>query len=117
MHSERIWEFRTKNFLVAFDAEEEFDLDLSFDDTGEISEKINDGELVAFCAAVRVYYRGAEIACDYLGQCIYESADAFRDHIGRNAKGYGSYFSDMVREAIREARKALADAPRLRVTA
>lgn len=118
MNSERVWQFKTKNFLIAFDAEEEFDLDLSFDDTGEVREKIEDGEYVAFCAVLRVYYRGSEIASEYLGQCIHESADDFRDHIGiaeksrKDGRNYGSYFSDMVREAIREARKHLAEAPR-----
>lgn len=43
----------------------------------------------------------------YLGNSIYEKPAEFRDHFGMNANGHGSYFSDMVREAVAEARKNL----------
>lgn len=115
-----IWEFKTRNFTVRMTAEEEFDLDLSWDETGEIADKINRGDLDVFCAKCAVYYRGAEIAADYLGQCIYESPDDFRDHIGlavrsrADGRNYGSYFSDMVRESIAQARKTLCSMPRIR---
>lgn len=42
-----------------------------------------------------------------LGGSIYEKPAEFRDHFGMNGKGHGSYFSQMVREAIAEARKRL----------
>lgn len=114
-------EFRTKHFRVVAFIEPEDSLDLSWDDTGEVAEKINSGEYEAFCTTVAVYFNGVEIAANYLGESIYaDPADFFEEHIGLAAKrradgrNYGCYFPDMVREAIREARKALADVPKLR---
>lgn len=114
-------EFRTKNFRVVATISPDDDVDTSFDETGETADKLQSGEWEAFQTAVTVYYRGAELGADYLGGSIYANpADFFKEHIGLAAKSradgcnYGSYFPDMVREAISEARKALADAPRLR---
>lgn len=111
---ETLWTFRTKNFTVAWEISPCFDLDLSWDDTGETAENLDSGLWTAFDSKMTVYYRGAEIAADYLGQSIYENPSDFRDHIGMNAKGHGSYFSDMVREACKQAREAMKDAPKLR---
>ena len=107
--SYEIWKFRTKRFTTIVTAEPEWDLDLSWDDTGEVSEKIDSGEYEVFCAKCDVLLDGNEIASDYLGQCIYANIDDFRDHIGMNGKGHGSYFSDMVRAAIAEARLYIRD--------
>lgn len=98
-----IWTFRTKRFRVEMTAEDELDLDLSWDKTGEVAKGLEDGTYCVFCAKCVVYLDGCEIAADYLGQCIYESPDDFRDHVG--ARGaYGSYFRDMVETAVSEAR-------------
>ena len=110
----KIWEFHTKNFTVVMTAEPEHDVDLSWDGSGEVAGKINDGTYEVFCAKCTVLYRGAEIASDYLGQCIYANVSEFRDRIGCKAGGYGSYFSDMVRAAVTKARLALCDMPKLR---
>lgn len=109
----KIWEFKTAQFSVIFETLPEYDVDLSFDDDGSIREGLQEGLYVAFVAKVAVYYRGREVAADYLGGCIYESPEDFMDHRGL-AKGCGSYFSDMVRNAIAEARKVLSNPPRLR---
>ena len=113
--------FETANFKVVVDAEEELDLDLSFDETGEVAEKLDSGEYIAFCAhAYVIGPDGEELAHDYLGDCIYESIEAFMDHrqVGEQNREYerqgvtgrcGSYFSDMVSNVIEEARKAIAD--------
>lgn len=178
MYRETLWAFSTANFRVEWQVSPCTDLDLSFDDTGETAEKIASGEWLAFDSAVRVFYRGAEVGCDYLGQSIYEDPRDFRDHIGlseiaskakarknlaeakadfakriaycrgkrvagewshshymqstavardtiRTARRIcevrmstagkcGSYFSDMVRIAVQDARKNLADRPKLR---
>ncbi len=112
-----IWEFNTERFRIVMTAEEEYDLDLSWDDSGEIREKIENGLLEVFCAKCAVYLDGREISADYLGECIYETADDFRDHLGLAAKrradgkSYVSYFSDMVRTAIKEARDFIANHP------
>jgi hypothetical protein len=112
-------EFKTKNFRVIADAIEENDLDLSFDDTGEVACKLENGTYVAFVARVRVFYRGHEVGTDYLGGCIYESLESFIDHreCGRQNAEYerlgetgrcGSYFHDMIRSACSDARKTVA---------
>lgn len=114
-------EFKTKNFRVVASIEPDQDVDTSFDETGETAAKVQSGEWEAFQTSVRVFYRGAELGADYLGGSIYaDPADFFKEHIGLAAKSradgcnYGCYFPDMVRGAISEARKALADVPRVR---
>ena len=113
MRQEQIWKFETKSFRVIFEVSPEDDLDLSWDETGETREKLDDGIYCAFVAHVKVVHKptGATLGEDYLGSCIYESPRDFMDHYGLAAKSradgcnYGSYFHDMVREAITAARK------------
>ena len=119
-----IWRFKTARFCVDVTAEPEFCPDLSFDETGEIAEGIASGKYDCFCAKAAVYLDGREIAADYLGGCIYERADDFRDHIGlaeksrQDGREYGSYFADMVAEAVARARDFIArhPAPKMRAT-
>lgn len=111
-------EFRTNNYIVRVSAEEEFDLDLSFDDSGRILKQLERGDLIAFCAHVEVIHRptGAVLGEDYLGGCIYKSFADFMDHraCGKQNRKWkkqgktgvcGSYFSQMISEAIADARK------------
>lgn len=110
-----IYRFKTRNFLLVVDAVEETDPDLSWDETGETREKLERGDYLMFAARVRVIERntGAELAADYLGNCIYETPAAFMDHRGikekarKDGRNYGSYFTDMVRQACKEARTQL----------
>lgn len=90
--------FSTKRFTVRFEALPEYDLDLSWDENGETAAALDVGEAVAFCAKVSVILDGYEIACNYLGQCIYNSFEEF------TTKYKHDYFADMLRETIREAR-------------
>ena len=107
-------QFKTKNFIVQALIEPDSDLDLSWDDTGEVREKLDSGEYEAFQTEVRVLFRGAEIAADYLGGSIYaEPRDFFKEHVGARGR-YGSYFRDMVGRAIKEAREQLSHMPRIR---
>ncbi len=113
--------FETANFKVSIDAEYDYDTDLSFDDTGEVQRKLENGEFLAFQVAVTVTHKptSTELGADYLGGCIYESIEAFMDHreCGKANREYerkgergrcGSYFADMIHEAIKEARKEVA---------
>ena len=113
-----IREFHTPNFTVRVTAEEDNYLDLSFDDDGSVREGLENGKFIAFCAKAAVYYKGTELATDYLGGCIYRSLDEFMDHreCGKQNKVYaakgetgrcGSYFADMVKQVCDEARKEL----------
>lgn len=110
--------FTTQNFMVIADAIEEDSPDFSFDETGETQRKVCTGELLCFAARVRVLFHGHEIGSDYLGNCIYRSLDEFMDHkeCGKQNREWkaqgkhgrcGSYFHDMIREAIASARKEL----------
>ncbi len=116
-----IWTRTTANFTVALAYEWDNDMDLSWDDTGEVREKIESGEWGHYTFAVTVTENatGAEIGADYLGGSIYADPREFMDHraCGRQnrelaARGEtgrcGSYFTDMVSAAISEARKAYA---------
>lgn len=114
---ETMWTFETKEYRIAWKIEPDQDLDLSWDETGEVTERLKNGEFVAFLSKVSVTHKptGLELGSDYLGGSIYENPAEFRDHFGIRAQGrrdgcnYGSYFSDMVREAIAQARKAHGD--------
>jgi hypothetical protein len=118
-----MWQFHTKNFSVCATIDHDEDLDLSWDDTGEVREKLETGEYEAFQTKVAVYYRGCEVSAEYLGGSIYANPhDFFTEHYGLTAKSradncnYGSYFPGMVREAIAEARKNLRNVPYIRAT-
>ncbi len=111
-----IYTFKTKNFTITVDSEHDDHMDLSWDETGEVSEKIASGEWEHFQVSAKVFFRGEEVAADYLGGNIYPSPLDFRDHIGIKKQGanVGSYFSDMIREAIMGARKHFQDMPAIK---
>lgn len=118
-HYETIWAFETAQFRVEYSATPSDSLDLSWDDDGSVTADLADDRLTAFTARVRVIHipTDAVLGEDYLGECIYANPSDFIDHRGCRAdpaKNYGSYFSDMVREAIAEARAAVAKMPQLR---
>lgn len=136
----RIWQFNTRNFRVELSAEIEQDPDLSWDDDGECTAKLESGEWTNYCFAVRVYGpHGEELGADYLGNSIYADPMEFAtdhrsaDPMNRNCtimraawRGEGNpdakvsichYFPDMVRTAIAEARKAMADLQGVRIRA
>ncbi len=114
-----IREFKTENFRVIIDAVEDYDMDLSFDETGEVLSKLQSGKYVGFCARVRVMHsKLGEIGSSYLGGCIHESIEQFQDHrecaaqtrklcADGSSAVCGSYFSDMIREAISDARATI----------
>lgn len=109
-----IWQFKTKHFIVRMSCDYDQDMvDLSWDDTGEVREKLASGEWAVYTFHAEVIERstGNTIGEDYLGGSIYGDPEDFRDHVGLAEKGrkdgrnYSSYFTDMIREAIKEARK------------
>ena len=107
MMSKEIWSFETKNYRVVYAVEPEYDLDLSWDISGATRKGLDSGQLVAFVAHVYVIHKptGIMLGDAYLGECVYETPEAFIDH--RGARGiYGSYFVDMIRVVIENARKA-----------
>ncbi|CAK7259111.1 MULTISPECIES: hypothetical protein [unclassified Shinella] len=117
---ETLWTFKTARFTVKWqieiDAGYRYDGD---DEDGSIQAALDCGDMVAFDSKMSVWLDGVEIAADYLGGSVYyaDQIETFRDHIGMNAKGHGSYFSDMVRTVVAEARATLCNAPRIRCAA
>jgi len=112
---ETIYTFRTRNFCVKVEALPEYNPDLSFDESGETAEMIESGGWLCFSVRASLSFRDSDIAEDYLGNCIYENFRDFRDNIGiAKHKGCGSYFSNMVRQVIKEGREQMKDIPALR---
>ena len=101
---ETVYTFKTRRFTLELAAEPETDMPDWCGAEWDI-QRIERGELVYFVARVRVLLDGRELASDYLGGCCYESAGSFRQD---------PYFYDMVRSAIKDARAALRNTPRLR---
>jgi hypothetical protein len=99
-----MWKFHTPNFSVVWQITPDSDSDLSWDETGEVRENLERGIYQCFQSRIIVCYRGDIIADDYLGGSIYKDPAEFRDHIGARGK-YGSYFTDMIRTAISDARR------------
>jgi hypothetical protein len=111
---ETIWTFETAQFRIAFEIIPEDNLDLSWDDDGSIRDGLDRGLYVAFTARIAVYhkyYGKLALGCDYLSECIYESPQAFMNHRGGGYRKSGSYFPDMVREAVAMARKHIREQP------
>lgn len=107
--NETLWTFETSQYIVKWDIMPDDDCDLSFDETGEVADKVASGFYMCFTSHIYVEHKetGLTLGEAYLGGSIYENPKDFRDHFGINAKGYGSYFPQMVREAIAEARETI----------
>lgn len=115
---EVLYKFSTRNFTVRLDIQPDGDIDLSWDETGEVARDIEYGRLEPFVARVRVTSTAGVLGASILGGCLYRDPNDFVDHreVGREnreleARGesarVGSYFHDMVHEAIDEARGTL----------
>jgi hypothetical protein len=102
-----LWTFKTPNFAIALDCGTEWAPDFSWCDE-ETVEALNSGALE--CVIFRVTVsdrRGMVLGADWLGNSIYADVAEFRrEHVGAAGR-WGSYFPDMVRNAIREARAEL----------
>lgn len=97
---ETLWTFETENLCVSWSVAHDDDLDLSWDDTGEVQERLERGLYIAFVARIRVTHKetGAVLGEAYLGGNVYENASDFRRDV---------YFYDMIADACGEARKVL----------
>jgi hypothetical protein len=112
MNYETAWEFRTKRFRVALEIEpEDMDPADSFQFQDDI-DAVRNGAVEWFYARVAVYLDGERIAWDGLGGCAYESVRDF--YTSHRIHKEGNYFTDMVRQAIDEARKVLCNRPIVR---
>jgi len=117
-HWTTIRRFATKRFVVKLQWEPEQFAELSWMDAAD-HRKIESGEWINCTFRVAVFLDGARIVEQSLGNSVYaDPADFAREHYGTAGTGAGGYFSDMVREAIRDARKhvsAMSGPPRVRL--
>lgn len=106
--SKLMWKFHTRHFTVHWSITPDVLDTVYFDPelAKETRQKVRSGQWKCFMSTIEVIDRGtgAVLGEAYLGNSIYDDPAKFRDHFGMRTKGYGSYFSDMVREAIRDAR-------------
>lgn len=125
-----VWKFETARFCVTLSFEpEEMDPADSFEFQEDI-DAIRNGDVLWFCAVLRVFCGGNEVARDVLGGCAYRSIDEFiaahrdPDPMNRNSsimrasRGdrtvISHYFPDMVRQAVADARRTVCNMPQLR---
>jgi hypothetical protein len=112
---------------VTCEVESERDPDLSWADE-ETLDKLYRGVYENVCFAVKVYFDDEEIAADYLGNSVYANvSDFIREHrcpdpayrntlAQREAKRViCTYFPDMVRQAIKEARYHMLKSQAVRI--
>ncbi len=111
--AKKMWSFKTRNFTVIWEISKDdlYTEGMDADTARECREKVRSGEWKCFNSEVRVIENSSKkvLGQAFLGGSIYANPAEFRDHFGMNAGGYGSYFSDMIREAIAEARKVFAE--------
>lgn len=111
----RIWMAQTAHFTISLILEESFQAYDGDDESGEIAEKLNNGDFVMFDSkvVVEINIDGANnitIGADYLGNSVYEDGKTLQFiHDG--------YFQDMLNLACSQARDFLANAPKLRTAA
>lgn len=107
--TKKMWQFKTRNFTVRWLIEPDalythgMDPKLAADCKKNIRSrkwKCFQSELQVICNVT-----GITLGQAYLGGSIYEKPADFRDHFGMTANGHGSYFADMVKEAIAQARE------------
>lgn len=99
----------TPQFAVSLQCTYEESPDSSWWDD-ETRDQITRGVYGVYVFRVVVFWRGIEIGADYLGDSVYENP---RDFATEHRAG-ASYFSDMLRAAILDARRVLRNPPRVR---
>lgn len=108
-NEQTLWKFNTKNFTVRLCIEDDV-LSTSGMDRAlakKCRENVDSGEWTCFQSVVEVVHRptGLVIGEEFLGGSIYAEPKDFRDHFNMTAKGHGSYFFQMAKGAIAQARK------------
>lgn len=92
--------FNTPKYRLEWHTEPEDYFDLSWDETGEVAEKIESGEYQCFNSEVRLIDKTTDriVGQDFLSESIYSNPQDFRMGSG--------YFWDMARQCISQAREA-----------
>lgn len=107
--AKKMWQFKTRNFTVLWlITPDVFSVrGIAAPLAAAWRKEIRSGKMKCFQSEVRVVCNttGIILGEAYLGESLYHNPAEFRDHFGMTAKGYGSYFADMVKEAIGQARE------------
>ncbi len=129
-NSEVVWQFHTRNLNVRLRiTPEEMDPAACFCEQDDI-DAVRSGAVHWFVAEVTVEFRdGTELGNDSLGGCAYRTIEGFYtahrdpDPLNRNSSVMRAirgertivshYFPDMIRTAMSEARKRLAELQRI----
>ena len=109
--AKKMWQFKTRNLTVRW-LTESSTLDttgLDAETTTEWRKNIRTGKWKCFNSDIQVVcnHTGVLLGESSLGNSIYANPADFRDHFGITAKGYGSYFKQMVKEAVAQARERI----------
>lgn len=107
--AKKMWQFKTRNLTVQWLIEKQpFDgYGLDPEVAAEWRKNIRSGEWKCFQSNIQVVcnHTGIVLGEAILSNSIYGNPADFRDHFGTSAKNYGSYFKQMVQEAVAEARE------------
>lgn len=107
--AKKMWQFKTRNFTVLWlISPDVLRTDgIEPERAAEWKKDIRAGKLKCFQSEIRVVCNATGVALgeSYLGNSLYENPAEFRDHFGMTKGGFGSYFAQMVKEAISEARE------------
>jgi hypothetical protein len=103
-YDEILNEQRGPFYVVVSKTWEDVDVGDRFDgtcyDIQDMRDQINSGDLDWFMLRTQVFYEGVELACEYLGGCLYEDAqEVLRDGLAE----------DQIYSAMQQARRAAAD--------
>jgi hypothetical protein len=108
-HEELIHTEEREGFTIRFYACEEYDsprgqlMNEDGSDDEETIREIELGIMAWFCAKVTASKEGVELASDYLGCCVYQSAMDFVDEPGAEF-----YYTDMVNNVLCKAKETIA---------
>ncbi|MEQ8547649.1 MAG: hypothetical protein RIC03_07050 [Cyclobacteriaceae bacterium] len=73
------------------------------DEKNELIEKLDNYDLMLFCARVQCYKKGILLGSDFLGGCIYEDLENFVE----TEREF--YLKDMIKTAISESKQMIQD--------
>lgn len=107
--TKKMWQFKTRNFTVCWLIEPDV-LSTQWMDAqlaAECKKNVRSRKWKCFQSEIQVVCNvtGIILGQAYLGGSIYGNPADFRDHFGMTAGGHGSYFADMVKEAVAQARE------------
>ena len=96
-----------KGFTITLEAAESYtsiadlyaDSEATSYSVGELEAAIERGDMIHFCAKVTCSRGGIELGCAYLGDCIYDTLEDFKNNSG--------YYDDMRDTAVRDATAAI----------